>query len=85
MVDTSLQASLHFPGLPAPQFTRPEAFNGIGPNDNESSSFVIQVDSSQHFAPPIPEPETYIMFLTGLGLLSLVSVRARRAAPRIMC
>lgn len=51
LVDTSLQASLRFPGLPAPQFTRPEAFNGIGPNDNESSSFVIQVGSSQHFAP----------------------------------
>lgn len=79
LLGSSFQASLQFPGQPAPLFTRPAAFNGIATGADSSNSFVLQVDAVQHVA-QIPEPATYLMFLAGLGLFCSIEHRNRRLA-----
>jgi hypothetical protein len=39
------------------------------------ANLIIRVQSD--LAPPIPEPETYVMFMAGLGLMSFIA-RCRR-------
>lgn len=74
LIGTSFQASLQFPGQPAPLFTRSAAFNGTATGTNSAESFVLQMDASQHVA-QIPEPAPYLLFVAGFGLLSLIARR----------
>ncbi len=65
LAGTQFQASLQFPGLSSPNYTRPAAFNGVATGANTSSSFVLQTDGSQNFT-EVPEPG--ILALLGIGL-----------------
>ncbi len=51
---------------------------GTGPRVDWS--FVQDTDNDSRFVPGIPEPETYALMLGGLGLVSWVAKRRRRAA-----
>lgn len=79
LLGASFQASLQFPGPPAPLFTRPVAFNGIAPGPDSSNSFMLQTDAIQHVV-QVPEPAAYVMFLAGLGLFSFIGRRTGRFA-----
>ena len=67
LLGTQFQASLQFPGLSAPNYTRPDAFNGVATGADTASDFVIQTDGSQNFTQAVPEPG--ILALMGIGLL----------------
>ncbi len=62
---TELQASLQFPGLSSPNYTRPAAFNGVATGADSPTNFVLQTDTSQNFT--VPEPG--MLALLGIGLL----------------
>lgn len=74
LLGTNLQASLVFPGEPAPNYTRPAAFNGVPTGPDTATDFVLQTDTSQNFA--VPLPGTLLLF--GSGLLGLGTFRRRR-------
>jgi hypothetical protein len=51
---------------------------GTGPRTNWS--FVQDTDNDSRFVPGVPEPETYVLLLGGLGLVSWVGKRRRLRA-----
>jgi hypothetical protein len=71
---TQFQASLQFPGLSAPDFTRPTAFNGIATGADTAANFVLQADGSQNYT--VPEPG--MLALLGIGMLGFGFTRRRR-------
>lgn len=71
---TEFQASLQFPGLSSPNFTRPGAFNGVATGANSPTDFVIQTDGSQNYT--VPEPG--MLALIGVGLLGFGFSRRSR-------
>lgn len=71
---TQFQGSLQFPGVGAPNYTRPDAFAGVATGADSASSFVIQADGSQNFT--VPEPS--MLALIGIGLAGFGFAGRRR-------
>lgn len=51
---------------------------GIGAGKNVSSTGVLRVNAHAQITSPVPEPETYAMFLAGLGLMGAVARRSKQ-------
>lgn len=76
LLGTTLQASLQFPGQPAPFYTRPAAFQANATGADTAENFVLQTDTSQTFSVAVPEPAS--AFLFGIGFMGMAVYRRRK-------
>jgi hypothetical protein len=76
LLGTTLQASLQFPGQPAPLYTRPAFFQANATGADTATNFVVQTDTSQTFAVAVPEPAS--AFLFGIGFMGMAVYRRRK-------